>query len=89
VLNEHIIDRHAKRFKKYKDSGKPLNTLTRGPNVQPAPRTADGTAELCLSFHLQRYCFERCHRYATHRQLLNTEPKNLDRFLDASGVPAL
>lgn len=88
MANDNIISRHKNRFKAHTDAGKALRDLTTQANEEhPLPKTSNGSADLCLSFHLQGYCFGGCRRKHTHRRLVGPEAQNIDTFLDACGVP--
>lgn len=51
------------------------------------PRTDNGRAELCLSFHLRCSCYNACRRSATHRTLSVIEAGRIGDLLTAAGVP--
>ena len=53
------------------------------------PRTDDGSAELCLSYHLRGACNTDCRRRASHRVATPTELQRIQEYLTAAGVAAL
>ena len=73
----------------------PNNTLsTLSQQGGRRPRSAEGSTELCLHYHLRGECNTLCRRGPnraganhTHRSLTDTEKAGLVRFLDSNNVP--
>jgi hypothetical protein len=49
--------------------------------VEKQPKTKNGAANLCLSYHLRGACFEACRRSSTHRKLEKAEEDNMKAFI--------
>ncbi len=50
-------------------------------NLPNQPKTKDGLALLCLSWHLRGQCFEACKKIDTHRKLVKPEVDNIANFI--------
>jgi hypothetical protein len=46
------------------------------------PKVADGSKQICLSYHLRGQCFDICRNRATHRALTPSETTTFQAFVD-------